>query len=463
MLRRLTGDERPVETHISAIFIGPDRVLKLKKAVALEFLDFSTLAARGRFCQREFALNAPAAPGLYRAVHPLTRGPDGALRLGGEGPAEEWVLEMAPLPAADFLDAIAARGALDAPLQDALGDAVAVLHAALPTVRGWASPSALAAVVEGAAEAALSTGLPPARIAAWRAAALALDRRLAPALVARDAAGRVRRCHGDLHLGNLVLWQGAPVAFDALEFDEALATIDTGYDLAFLLADLVMRAGLPAANRVLNRYVARGGDAGLVAGLPLWLSLRFLIRAHCLQRVGEDGLPWLARAEAALSPPPPCLMAVGGLPGAGKSLRARQLAPALGALPGALVLRSDEIRKRRHGVPPETHLPPSAYTEAESAAVHAELFAEAEQALRAGHSVIADAAFLDPAMRAGIEAVARRAGVSFRGLWLEAPLEVLRARVAARRGDASDADLAVLEAAARRDIGALGWERCAAG
>jgi predicted kinase len=150
---------------------------------------------------------------------------------------------------------------------------------------------------------------------------------------------------------------------------------------------------------------------------------------------------------------------VGGLPGTGKSRLARAIAPRLGAAPGALVLRSDEIRKRRHGVAPEQRLPDSAYAEAESLAVHAELFAAAEAAARAGHAVVADAAFLDPAHRAGIAAAAARAGVPFAGLWLEAPLALLRARVAARRGDASDATEAVLEHAAQAPLGDIDWLR----
>lgn len=458
LLGRLTG-AAPVETHISAVYVGRDRVLKLKKAVALEFLDFTSLAAREHFCLRELVLNAPAAPGLYRGVHALSRGPDGALRLDGDGAAEEFVLEMAPLPAADFLDAVAARGALDAPLQDALGDAVAAMHARLAPVEGWVPEAALRRVARECRNAGLATGLPGARIAAWATALEAAIVRLAPFLAARAAAGRVRRCHGDLHLANLVLWQGRPVPFDALEFDEALATIDTGYDLAFLLADLMLRVGPGAANRVLNRYVARSGDAALVRGLPLWLSLRFLIRAHCLQRIGQDGLPWLAAAEAALRPAPPRLLAVGGLPGTGKSHWARHWAPALGAAPGALILRSDEIRKRRHGLAPETRLPPEAYAPAESAAVHAELFALAEAALRGGHSVIADAAFLDPVLRQRIADVAAALGLPFQGVWLEAPLELLRQRVAARRGDASDAGVAVLESMAAAEAGPIEWRR----
>ncbi|MBL6454761.1 AAA family ATPase [Belnapia sp. T6] len=452
LLRRLTG-AAPIETHISAVFVGPEDAYKLKQAVALGFLDFTRLEERERLLRREWALNRPFARDIYREILPITRGPDGSLALGGTEEAVEWVLRMAPVPPGDFLEAVA-EGGLDPARLDAVADAVVAMHAALPPA---AAPD-FAPVLEGNRRAALAAGLPAGRVEAWAQAARAALARLAPLLAARAASGRVRRCHGDLHLGNLCLWQGQVTPFDALEFDEALATIDTGYDLAFLLMDLEHRLGRAAANRVLNRYVARSGDAGLVGALPLWLSLRAIIRAHATASRGADGLPYLARAEAMLAPTPPRLVAVGGLQGTGKSRFARALAPELGAAPGALVLRSDEIRKRQAGLPPEQRLPPEAYTPEASAAVFAELAATAEAVLRAGHAVVADAVFLRLEERAAIEAAARAAGVPFTGFWLTAPRAVLEARIAARTGDASDADAAVLAAAAARDPGVVTWQ-----
>jgi hypothetical protein len=455
-LKRLAG-AAPIETHISAVYVGPDTAWKMKKAVALGFLDFTRLADRERFCRRELELNRPHAPGIYRDVVPITRAPDGSLREGGAGEVVEWVLRMAPIPAEDFLDRIRPTP----PLLDAVADAVAAMHAAAPRLA--ADPvAAMAAILAGNLPSARRAGLPEDRIAAWAAAARAELARVAPALAARGAAGFVRRCHGDLHLGNLCLWEGRPTPFDALEFDEALASIDVGYDLAFLLMDLDLRHGRWAANRVLNRYVARTGDAGLVAGLPLWLSLRAMIRAHVEAARGGEWRALLAAAEAHLRPAPARLVAVGGLQGSGKSTLARALAPALGRCPGALVLRTDETRKRRFGLPPEARLPPAAYEEAVSAAVHEEVFAMAATALAAGQAVVLDAVFLDPAQRARAEQVAREAGRPFDGLWLEAPLEVLRARIAARRGDASDATEAVLLSAAQADPGRITWRRIAA-
>lgn len=446
-LARLTG-HGVVETHISAVFLAGEEVLKLKKAVSLGFLDFTALSERERLLRHECAINAPHAPGLYLGVEAITRGPDGALRLGGEGPAIDWVLRMRRLPADAFLDA---RPCPDAALLEALADAVAAMHASQPPVPG---PDRLRHVIDGNLDAMRGAGIPEGEARAWHVAAVALHTRLAPWCDERAAAGFRRRCHGDLHLGNICLLDGRPVPFDALEFDEDLASIDVGYDLAFLLMDLELRHGRPAANRVLNRYVARGGDAALLRGLPLWLSLRAVIRAHVAARRGQDWQALLRAAMAWLDPPAPRLVAVGGLQGTGKSTLARALAPDLGPAPGALVLRSDDTRKRLAGVAPETRLDAAHYTAGANAAVFAELRRLARVALDAGHAVVLDAVFSREPER---EAVASL-HPSFVGLWLEAPLEVLRARVAARRGDASDADVPVLEASAARDPGRIVWQ-----
>ena len=449
----------PIQTHISAIFVGRDTAWKMKKAVALGFLDFSTLAARAHFCRRELELNQPAAPGIYRDVVAITRAPDGSLHEGGAGEVVEWVLRMAPIPASDFLDAVAARGGLTPALLDALGDAVFTLHQAAPKVVGLDAPGAMEAVLSGNLRAARAAGLPEAAITPLAARFQTALRAAAPSLMDRAAEGRIRRCHGDLHLGNLCLWQGRPTPFDALEFDEALARIDTGYDLAFLLMDLDRQAGRAAANRVLNRYLARSGDYGVLGLLPLWLALRALVRAHVEAARGRDGVPLLGAAAEYLAPPPPCLIAVGGLQGTGKSTLARGLAPSLGAAPGAVLLRSDELRKRRFGLAPEAPLPPEAYTEAISTTTHEELFMNAEAALRQGHAVALDAMFLDAGHRQRAAAIAVSVGVPFQGFWLEAPMEILKSRILARRGDASDATIAVLERSAHSDPGAIDWHR----
>lgn len=459
-LERLAGHP-PIETHISLVFVGADTVWKLKKAVRLSFLDFTGIADRRRFAERELALNGAAAPGLYRDVVPIVRSTNGDLSFGDPARGRDvvdWVLRMARVPASDFMDAIAASGGLTPPLQDRLADAVAAYHQRLPPVWGVIPP--MTQIARGNVPSALDAGLPHEAVRDWSAAIIAALQELGVWGTERARAGYVRRIHGDLHLGNLCLWQGRPAPFDALEFDETLATADLAYDLAFLLMDLDQRVSRAAANRVLNRYVARTGDASLVRALPAFMSIRAMIRAHVECRTGHTNTwqPYLQAALGYLRPLPPVLVAIGGLPGSGKSTLARALAPALGRVPGALVLRSDEIRKRQHGVAPEQRLWQTAYSEAATQAVFSALASDAAIAAAGGQCVIADATFIATEHRDAVEATARSAGVPFVGLWLTAAYDELERRILGRTGDASDATLAVLRAAVRNDPGAGTWQ-----
>jgi aminoglycoside phosphotransferase family enzyme len=392
LLERLAG--RPaLETPISAVFVGADTVWKLRKAVTLGFLDFAPLAERERTARRELELNAPNAPGMYRDVVPVVRTATG-LALAGEGEVVDWVVRMAPVPKQDFLDAVADQGGLSPALLDALGDTVAEMHQRMPP-SDQDPVASLGRTLAGNLVSGLRAGLPAGRVQSWHENARAELDRLAPWLAERGRSGFVRRAHGDLHLRNMCLWQGKPVAFDALEFSEAMATIDLGYDLAFLLMDVEIHAGRAAANRVFNRYLARTGDLAMLPGLPLFLSMRALVRAHVTGSGGGDYARYLDYAEAALRPARCIVVAIGGLPGSGKSTLARGLAPGLGRAPGALILRSDEIRKRLFGLAPEQRLGKEAYGRDVSRRVMAEICQGAATAAKAGHAVVADATFMD--------------------------------------------------------------------
>jgi hypothetical protein len=227
---------------------------------------------------------------------------------------------------------------------------------------------------------------------------------------------------------------------------------------------------------VLNRYLAACGEQppydGLAA-LPLFIGLRAAIRAqvtaaaraHLAEAAREtaatEARGYLALTEAALAPTPVWLIAIGGLSGTGKSTLAARLAPEIGPIPGAVHLRSDVERKRLAGVDERERLPSGAYTLAATDEVYAVLRARAAAVLASGHGVVVDAVHQRPDERAALAEVARQAGVAFAGLWLEAPLDALEARVAARRGDASDATAEVVRAQAERDPGPLDWTRVA--
>lgn len=463
------GDVDVVGTHCALVFLSGDIALKLKRAVRYDYLDQSTPELRHALVERELALNAPVAPQIYRDVVPITLGP-GGLALGGAGQPVDWVLRMWRFPPGSQLDEVVARGGYSERLATETGRVVAAYHAAAPVAcRSGARLigeilGELGRVFAGVADAAFAV-----QTKAWRGAAQRALDRLAPLLDDRGRNGHVRRGHGDLHLRNIVLIEGRPVPFDALEFSEELGTCDILYDIAFLIMDLGHLGLWREACRVLEAWLreTRGTEDAGVAALPLFLSVRAAIRAMVLLQTDvAQGCPgasqieadaYLALAGAVLEPAPARLIAVGGYSGSGKSRLAAALTPELGAMPGAVWLASDLERKA--GLAPVEKLPETQYSAAARRELYRRLFARAAALLRAGQSVLLDATFLDPELRAEAETVAKAAGVSFTGLWLDAPPEVLLARVATRRGDASDADEGVLRRQLAQPAGASGWRQ----
>jgi uncharacterized protein len=455
-----------IETHISIVFLVGERAFKLKRAVRFSYLDYSTPERRERYCRAELALNRRTAPTIYRAVRAVTREADGRLAFDGAGAPVDWVLEMRRFPQAALFDRMAEAGQLTPALMRDLTDEIARFHAAAEITPSFGGAAALAAVVADN-DANLRAASPPldgARIAALGDASAAALASLGRLLEERRSEGKVRRCHGDLHLRNVCLVDGRPTPFDCIEFSDGLACIDVLYDLAFLLMDLTHRGLRGLANIVFNRYLDMTGDSAGLPALPLFLSLRAAIRAHVLMAApGRGAAPeaalYLALAGAVLDRPPPRLVAIGGLSGSGKSALAQALAPDFAPAPGARLVRSDVLRKRLRGVAPEERLAGAAYGAAATEEVYRALGREAGAAVRGGFAAIIDATFLREAERDRIEGLAAAIGVPFTGLWLEAPAAVLRARIDLRRHDASDADAAVLAHQLAAATGPIRWRR----
>lgn len=468
-----------IATHAALVVLAGRKAFKIKKRVKLPFLDFTTLAQRRTALQRELELNRDHAPEIYVGLTEISRRPDGTLAFGSDNPIDV-ALVMNRFDQDQLLARIAAKGPLPGAVCRHLAEMAARYHRAAPLLSGVSGTDIMRDTV-----AALAASLvDDAPLSATRLAeefarrSLGEVERLAPLLETRGRAGYVRRCHGDLHLGNIVMLDGRIVPFDALEFDERLASIDVLYDLAFLLMDLDVRGDRNAANIVLNAYVAAeptGGEVDGLATLPLFLAARAAVRGlvaleSALQKPdGEDAddtaraISYLTAANRYLTPAKPVLIAVGGLSGTGKSTLAAGLAPMIGPAPGALVLRTDVERKRMFGVRETERLSPEHYSEQISDQVYAVLYVKAERALAAGHGVIFDGVSAKPAERERIAAIARTSGAHFSGLWLEAPLETQIARVEARRGDASDSDATVVRAQADRDLGPMSWTPIDAG
>ncbi len=464
---------RRIDTHSAVVFLAGDRAFKIKRAVRYSYLDFSTLAQRKAACRAELEINRVFAPALYLRVVPVTREKNGSLRLAGDGDSVEWAVEMRRFDEAKTLDRLADENAIDLALADKLARVIAATHSRSPLFEGAPWIAALARYIDEA-DAAFRTH--PDLFDPAQAEELCQDSRralakLRPLLAARSAEGMVRRGHGDLHLANVALVDGAPMLFDAVEFSPLIAAGDVLYDLAFLLMDLVERGLSPAANVVLNRYLAetrRSSDLDAVGALPFFMSLRAAIRASVTASRAAVAAPadrdgarlsaskYFALACRLIRPAPPVLVGIGGLSGTGKSQLAACLAAELAPPPGAIVLRSDVERKALEGRREDERLPKEAYTAEKSARVYATLLEKAARVIAAGHSAIVDAVFAQPRERDALREAAR--GVAFHGLFLVADMATRIARVGARRGDASDADSAIVRAQEHYAVGHNDWE-----
>jgi len=463
-----------VHTHISAVFLAGGHVFKLKRAVRLPFVDFTDLETRHQACEDEVRLNRRGAPDLYEGVVSVTRDAEGRLAVDGTGEVVDWLVVMRRFEEQNLFSRLLVRGELPRQRAMDLARVVVAYHAGAEVIPCADNAARMIAVARGNRDSMLSVPevLSQGRAEALTARTVAALNGVAPLLTQRGQTGRVRRCHGDLHLRNICLWNDKPTLFDAIEFSDDFAVIDTLYDLAFLLMDLDQRGFRRLASIVMNHAMEYDPDIGGLAALPVFLSMRAGIRAHInatmslgtsdpahAQELARRASSYMDRAFAYLAPPGPRLIAVGGLSGSGKSRLAREVAPHVGAAPGALVSRTDVLRKRLLGKEPYDHLGPEGYTPEVTRATYAALNTEVRAVLRQGHSVIADGVFATPAERADIEAVARDMGVPFQGLWLEAPDEVAMKRIESRRHNASDATADVLLLQRTLDIGPMAWSR----
>jgi len=453
-----------IETHISHVFLAGDYAYKVKKPVALGFLDFSTLAQRKHFCEEEIRLNGRLAPQIYLGVVAVTWGDDG-VRVGGEGEALEYAVQMRRFPQEGLLT----RLPVTAELADRIAERVAQFHAAIPAAPSesdFGSPEAVIAPMrENFAQIRARQSAPEllARLDALDAWTLGRWRSLAPVLRARRAEGHIRECHGDMHRGNIALADGELIIFDGIEFNPGLRWIDTLSELAFLVMDLEEGGEPRPARRLLNRYLELTGDYAGLPVLDLYKVYRAMVRAKVTAiRLGQGDLTaeeaardreelgrYLALAESYTRPRSLRLLLTHGASGTGKS----RLALALRERLPLVHIRSDVERKRLFGLAAEARTGPAGvgggiYAADAGERTYARLLALAEVILAAGYSPLVDAAFLREAQRRPFLALAERRGVPGTILDLHAPESVLRERVAARVAegqDPSEAGLAVLE------------------
>ncbi|NTV01516.1 MAG: AAA family ATPase [Chlorobiaceae bacterium] len=470
---------RMVETHISMIFLTGRYAYKLKKPVNLGFLDFSTLERRSHCCREELRLNRRLCPGLYLDVLPVTADGDG-FRIGGTGPVADYVVRMVQFDRSLELDRLLAGGALPSEKVREIAGMVSEFHRtatpAEPSSAFGTPEVLLVPMLENLDRTENLTHTPEESVAieTIRAWTIAEHRGLAPVLRRRRADGYVRECHGDMHTGNMVVWNGKVMIFDCIEFNPNLSVIDVMSDAAFLFMDLQHSCRPALAWTFLNGYLSDSGDYGGLRVLRLYCAYRSMVRAKVTAiRLMQESDPesrsamleehrsYLSLALGYVRPAPPVLVLMHGVSGSGKSV----LAAGLSERGGFVHLRSDIERKRLFGISPLKGSRLSGidiYSPVATEKTYRSLLDAAESAISGSWPVIVDATFLRQSQRRPFIEMAGRMGCLCRILCLTAPDELLRERVLARLAegaDPSEADPAVLDAQLRSVEPPEEWER----
>jgi len=454
---------RMIETHISWVLLTGHYAYKIKKPVNFGFLDFSTLEKRHRYCAEELRLNRRFAPEIYLELVEIC-GSETAPRIGGSGKVVEYAIKMLEFPQHCLLSAQAAEGSLDAEIVDAIADTLAETHDASERADPEEDFGSAAQVARWSDEnlvqiaAAIPVEYLPNsyfELKRWYRE----NGSLLEIVDARRATGRVRDCHGDLHLGNMAMIDGKLRFFDCIEFNPELRWIDTISETAFVAMDLHARGYPGYCWRFLNRYFERSGDFAGLALLRYYFVYRALVRAkvealRARQQQDDEredrsrfaaaidyidlAASWAGRHRAGL-------ILMHGLSGSGKSTVAAQLVERL----GAIQLRSDVERKRLFELDAtdDSGSGPGGgiYTAAASDATYRRLYDLAMGIVAADFTVIVDATLLEESKRKPF--LDDEAGSPMHRIIIDctAPEAELRRRIAARSGDASEATLEILD------------------
>lgn len=466
-----------IETHISWVLLAGEHAYKLKKPLALNFLDYSTLALRRAACEEEQRINQRTAPGIYRGVVAVT----GTLQsprivpledLGDGVAVLDWAVHMRRFAQDGLLSHLVDHAGLQHAHIDHLASHLAAFHtnaAVAGAGSPWGSAAAMRETVAHSFDISpdLTRNIPLAEtlpaVKRWSAQQ---GEQLAALMAQRRQQGWVRECHGDLHLANLVLVDGQAQLFDAIEFNPEFRWIDVLADIAFVLMDLQAHGRADLAWRLLNAYLERTGDYSALQLLPYYQSYRAMVRATVValrlaqghghgrdQAAQREMQKYLQLASQFMRPRSPALWLVSGVSGSGKSSQTQTLIEQL----GIVRIKADVERKRLYGLPllakSAEMVAGGIYTAEASERTYQRLAALAHDLLSAGLPVLVDATFLKVAQRRTVMAVAQALGLPCRILVLDAPPALLRQRVLQRAetgADPSEADSAVLEAQIRQ-------------
>jgi aminoglycoside phosphotransferase family enzyme/predicted kinase len=463
------GDVTLHETHGALVGVGGNIAIKVKKPVAFPYMDYSTPEKRRVLCHREMTLNQRTAPHLYREIRMIAQDAAGGLFFTSE--SNDTVVDYAiVMNRFDDHTLLSEQSFFSDDLCGRLAATIATFHKAEPALSGIDGYAMMVGVVMGndGCFGAYGKALPRTQTKTLMEKCLATLGHHKDLLEKRSGTF-IKQCHGDLYLKNIYVdTDGQPVLFDCIEFNDAFAQIDTGYDLAFLLMDVLYRGMSREAFLLRHLYIQKTGDVDALILLPVFMAIRAAIRSHVSVAIAQgiedpaakkifltDAQTYLDLALSLVSGKRGNVTAFGGYSGSGKTTLARAFAQKT----GAVLLSSDDLRKHMHGVAVTETLPESAYTPEKSQAVYDRLYELAVALAQTGQNVVLDATFLLSSGREALAAQLEKEAIPFRGFWVEAPDDVAEASLARRVGDASDATTEIRRQQKNQNVGPLTWAR----
>ncbi|MCC5898818.1 MAG: AAA family ATPase [Phormidium sp. BM_Day4_Bin.17] len=442
------------QTHGSFVLLTGEFVYKVKKSVDLGFFDYSTVEKRGHFCQEELRLNQRGAPGIYLAVLPITQEGD-RFHLNGDGEPVEYALKMRQFPKDNLFLDLLDRGELTLNHMEELGRIVADYHAQAPTNAEIAKFGEVAAIREAIDDNYRYTQAYIGRVQTQQQfddTKAYSDRIFAEHpdwFEQRIREGKIRNCHGDLHLRNIALWGNRILLFDCIEFNQAFRYVDVMYDVAFTVMDCHARGRRDLGNAFLNTYLETTGDWQGLRVLPLYLSRQAYVRAKVTSFLLDDESVSPEDKQAAATAAAEYyhlaweytqsqsgrIIMMSGLSGSGKSTQARKIAREL----DGIQIRSDAVRKHLAGVALQERGPQAIYSREMSDRTYSRLAELGAILAELGWIVILDAKYDRRRWRDKVHQRSQAAGIPLQIVHCHAPLEVLEQRLRQRSGDIADA------------------------
>ena len=455
----------PIEeiiTHISHVILTGDFAYKLKRHVDLDFLDFHTVKQRKYFCFEELRLNERLSKDLYLEVLPIYNSPEKGYILGETKEKlepVEWAIKMRQFPQSDLFSNLIKENKLEVGQLEKLGKTLATFHQNAATdeeISHFGEASKYLEIIDQNEDTTRGyvgeylSSKDYQEIFKFQKKFVEDNRAY---FKERQIHEKIRECHGDLHLENVVLFRGEPLPFDCIEFNKSFKFIDCFYDTAFLFMDLLKNEKQDLAYSFLNSYLENTGDYYGGVLLNFFTSLRAYIRGkvccfkldscHADQKdkLKEDAALFFKQAAKFAHVQPGKVLCFSGVSGSGKSSIAKKLSRAV----GAIHIRSDVVRKYLGGVPLDQKGPDTLYTGEMTRRTYDVLIKKALILTHHGLNVILDAKFDQKEIRDELILHSQERGLTLGWIKCEAPMDVLKQRLKSRVGDVSDADADLLK------------------